>query len=53
MSTTSTLPKKAYVYDAQTDTWFPIAGLSNTAAVYDWSGAHTFESIVSFKEWAS
>lgn len=50
MTTTSTSPKKAFVYDAETDTWFPIAGLSNTAANYDWSGSHIFESAVTFND---
>jgi hypothetical protein len=50
MSTTSTSPKKAYVYDSETDTWFPIAGLSNTAANYSWTGTHDFHSVVTFQD---
>jgi hypothetical protein len=48
MTTTSSVGKIAYIYDQETDTWYPVAGSTNTAANFDWNGAHTFASTVSF-----
>jgi hypothetical protein len=50
MATTSSNGKVAYIYDQQTDTWYPIAGTTNTAATFNWSGAHTFGSTVSLND---
>jgi hypothetical protein len=52
MSTISTVGKVAYVYQESTDTWHPVAGSTNTAAPYVWTGDHTFDegSNVSFEE---
>ena len=50
MTTTSSNGKVAYIYDQQTDTWYPIAGTTNTAANFNWSGAHTFGSTVSLND---
>jgi hypothetical protein len=50
MTTTSSNGKVAYIYDQQTDTWYPIAGTTNTAATFNWSGAHTFGSTVSLND---
>lgn len=47
MTTTSSVGKIAYIYDQETDTWYPVAGSTNTAANFNWSGAHTFASTVS------
>lgn len=48
MTTTSSIGKIAYIYDQGSDTWYPVAGSTNTAANFDWNGAHTFASSVSF-----
>jgi hypothetical protein len=50
MTTTSSNGKVAYIYDQETDTWYPIAGTTNTAATFSWSGAHTFGSTVSLND---
>jgi hypothetical protein len=49
MATTSSNGKIAYIYDAQTDTWYPVAGTTNTSANFEWNGSHTFKSAVSFE----
>jgi hypothetical protein len=46
--TISNTPRPAYIYDAETETWYPISSPVNTAANYDWSGSHVFASPVSF-----
>lgn len=50
MATISSNGKVAYVYEEDTDTWHPVAGSANTAANYEWSGAHTFNSTVIFED---
>lgn len=50
MATTNTAGKTAYMYDADTDTWFAIAGSTNTAANYTWSGTHQFQSTVTMND---
>lgn len=50
MTTTSSNGKVAYIYDLETDTWYPIAGTTNTAANFSWSGAHVFGSTASFND---
>lgn len=50
MSTKSTNPKVAYIYDSATDTWHPVAGLVSTDANYVWSGTNTFTNTVSFED---
>jgi hypothetical protein len=50
MTTVSSNGKVAYIYDAETDTWYPVAGTTNTAANYSWSGTHSFSSSVSFSD---
>jgi hypothetical protein len=42
MTTISSNGKIAYVYDADGDTWYPIAGATNTTSNFGWSGTHTF-----------
>jgi hypothetical protein len=44
MATISSNGKVAYIYDTETDTWYPVAGTTNTAANYQWTGTHTFGS---------
>jgi hypothetical protein len=48
MATLSTSPKTSYIYDQQTDTWYPLAGIANTAANYVWNGTHSFDSATTF-----
>ena len=48
MTTTSSEGKIAYIYDQGTDTWYPVAGSTNTAANFSWTGVHSFSSAVSF-----
>lgn len=50
MSSTNTSGKTAYMYDADSDTWYAIAGSTNTAANYTWSGTHTFQSTVTMND---
>ena len=44
MATISSNGKVAYIYDTQTDTWYPVAGTTNTSANYQWTGTHSFVS---------
>jgi hypothetical protein len=44
MATISSNGKVAYIYDTQTDTWYPVAGTTNTSANYQWTGTHSFAS---------
>lgn len=37
----------AYVYDLESDTWTPMAGVANPAANYAWTGDHSFGQTVS------
>jgi hypothetical protein len=50
MTTTSSNGKIAYIYDQGTDTWYPVAGTTNAAATFNWSGAHTFGSTVTLND---
>jgi hypothetical protein len=51
MTSISSNGKVAYIYDQTSQTWFPIAGTTNTAANYDWTGVHEFSSnSVTFNE---
>jgi len=42
VSNISSVGKVAYSYDEATDTWYPIAGSTNTSAAFAWTGAHSF-----------
>jgi hypothetical protein len=42
MATISSNGRVAYVYDSADSTWYPVAGTTNTAANFDWTGDHTF-----------
>jgi len=44
MATISSNGKVAYIYDTQTDAWYPVAGTTNTSANYQWTGTHSFAS---------
>jgi hypothetical protein len=48
MSTISSIPKISYIYNQPDDTWYPIAGIANTAGNYIWEGNHTFDNPVVF-----
>lgn len=49
MTTISSTPKVGYIYDADSDTWYPLtAGLASSSADYAWTGDHNFSSSVSF-----
>ena len=48
MSTISNVGKVAYLYDQPTDTWYPMAGYTNTTEPFSWSGSHTFTNTVNF-----
>jgi hypothetical protein len=38
--------RPGYVYDADTNQWYELAGKVNTAAAYTWTSAQTFDSAV-------
>jgi hypothetical protein len=42
MSTISSDSKIAYIYNEATDTWHPVAGKTNSAANYVWTGSNSF-----------
>lgn len=44
MSTISNVGKIAYVYDEASDTWYPVAGMTDASADFSWSGDHTFSA---------
>lgn len=48
MSTIANIGKVAYVYDQPSDTWYPIAGYTNTTDNFTWSGTHNFSNTTTF-----
>lgn len=46
MSTISNIGKIAYVYDEASNTWFPIAGMTDTSADFNWTGENSFSEEV-------
>jgi hypothetical protein len=44
MSTISNIGKIAYIYDQTTDTWHPVAGMTDASADFSWTGNHNFSS---------
>lgn len=48
MSTISQIGKVAYIYDQPSDTWYPVAGYTNTSEPFSWSGTHSFSNTVNF-----
>lgn len=48
MAALSSSPKTSYIYDQQTNTWYPLSGIANTAANYVWSGTHSFSNATTF-----
>lgn len=49
MTTISSVGKAAYIYDAATTTWYPLAGSTNPAADIDWTGTQSFANTTTFK----
>lgn len=49
MATVSAVGKAAYIYDAATTTWYPIAGSTNPGADIDWTGTQSFANTTTFK----
>lgn len=50
MATKNTAGKTAYIYDADTSTWYAVAGTTNTAANYEWSGTQDFLNTVTVED---
>jgi hypothetical protein len=48
MSTISNVGKVAYIYDQPSDTWYPVAGYTNTSETFAWSGTQSFSNTVTF-----
>ena len=48
MSIISQIGKVAYIYDQPSDTWYPVAGYTNTSEPFSWSGTHSFSNTVNF-----
>lgn len=44
MSDISSVGKIAYIYDEQSDTWHPVAGMTDASADFSWTGNHSFSS---------
>lgn len=42
MATISNIGKVTYIYDEGTDTWYPVAGMTDASANFNWTGDHTF-----------
>lgn len=49
MTTKSSTSKLAYMYDADTDTWYPVGGAINTGSAYTWTSTQTFNATVDAK----
>ena len=48
VSTISGVGKIAYLYDQPTDTWYPMAGYTNTTENFTWSGTNLYSNTVTF-----
>ena len=48
MTTINSDGKPGYVYNETTDTWYQIAGKTDTSGTFEWAGPHTFLSTASF-----
>jgi hypothetical protein len=44
VSQISNVGKIAYIYDQPTNTWHPVAGMTDASADFSWTGDHTFSS---------
>ncbi len=50
MATISSNPKPTYIYDQNTDTWYPVGGQVNLSLNYPWTGTHNFAAAVTFSD---
>lgn len=50
MANINSTPRPAYVYDANTSTWFPVSGMADTNVSYSWAGQHVHNNSVTFAE---
>jgi hypothetical protein len=48
MSVIGNIGKIAYIYNQQTDTWHPIAGMTDTSSNFVWTGTHEFDATTRF-----
>jgi hypothetical protein len=46
----SSNPKSSYIYDQNTDTWYPMGGQVNLSLNYPWTGTHNFATTVTFAD---
>lgn len=44
MTSVANVGKIAYIYDQATDTWYPVAGMTDASADFSWTGNHTFSA---------
>ena len=44
MSEISNVGKIAYIYDQPSDTWYPVAGMTDASADFSWTGNHEFSA---------
>lgn len=50
MAQISSNPKPSYIYDQDTNTWYPIGGQVNLSLNYPWTGTHNFANTVTFAD---
>lgn len=50
MAQISSNPKPSYIYDQDTNTWYPIGGQVNLSLNYPWTGTHSFATTVTFSD---
>jgi hypothetical protein len=50
MAQISSNPKSSYIYDQDTDTWYPMGGQVNLSLNYPWTGTHNFATTVTFAD---
>jgi hypothetical protein len=44
MTQTSSVGKISYIYDQPTNTWYPLAGMTDSSADFSWTGDHNFSA---------
>lgn len=49
MAEINSTPRPAYVYDTETNQWYPIAAKVNTSASYTWTASQIFSNQVTFE----
>ena len=50
MATISSNPKPTYIYDQDSNTWYPVSGQVNLSLNYPWTGTHSFATTVTFAD---